>query len=377
MRVIVVGGGIVGASAAYHLARRGVSTTLVDAAHTGRATPAGAGIVFPWPFPWDPPQVRDFGLAAAAHYPGLMHELADDGLSTGYEVVGGISVSADPAVLDEDHALLTGLAARPGYEGLRGIRRLAPGEPAARFPVLPPDIAGVAVEGMARVDGARACAALVDAAEERGLRRRAGDAGLIGDGRRITGVRVGGEDLAADAVIVAAGAWTADLLRPFGVEVPVHPVRGQIAHVAVPGHDTGGWPVVRLARGDRYLLSFAPDRIVLSGTREPGAGFDRRVTAEGLRRVLADALEMAPGLEDATVVETRVGLRPASRDGLPILGIPEALPGVVVATGLGAVGLTLGPYQGAVAARLALGEDPGSDLSTFDPARTATAADAG
>ena len=76
MDVIVVGGGIVGTSAAFHLAGKGVSTALVDAAHAGQATAAGTGIVFPWPFPWDDPREQEFKLRAAEHYPRLMAELA-------------------------------------------------------------------------------------------------------------------------------------------------------------------------------------------------------------------------------------------------------------------------------------------------------------
>jgi D-amino-acid dehydrogenase len=367
MRVIVVGAGIVGASAAYHLAKRGVPTTLVDARLRGAATPAGAGIVFPWPFPGDP--APDFALQAAERLPALMRDLADDGLPTGYARTGGMSVGTDTDALDAEYGMLADLARRPGYTGLGEVARLERGEPARRFPVLPEDTAGVWVPGMARLDGARTAAALVDAAEQCGARRAAGDAALIGGASGVTGVRVGGTDLPADAVIVAAGAWTAPLLAPLGVRVPVYPMRGQIVHAALPGRATRDWPAVRFAGGTHYMLAFPPDRVVLSGTREPDAGFDARATVGGVARVLADAVGLAPGLEGATVAETRVGLRPAARDGRQILGTPAGLPGVVVATGLGANGLTLGPYQGAVAARLALGEDPGCDLAPFHPDR--------
>ncbi|GAA1076374.1 FAD-binding oxidoreductase [Nocardiopsis composta] len=369
----MIGGGIVGTSAAYHLAKRGVSTTLVDASRTGQATAAGAGVVFPWPFPWDPPPMREFALQAAAHYPGLMRELAEDGQVTGYRVVGGISAGTDPGLLDRDLAVLRELRARPGYEGLGEIRRLPAGGPAELFPALADEHEGVFVEGMARVDGRRTRDALFNAAEERGLRYVKGDAELVAAGGRVTGVLAGGEELPADAVVVAAGAWSAELLRPFRVDLPVYPMRGQIVHAALPGARTRDWPVVRFPEEGKYLLALPPDRVVLSGTREPWAGFDHRATVGGVLRVLSDAVALAPALGEATVAETRVGFRPASRDDLQLLGPVRALSGAVVATGLGAVGLTYGPYQGAVAARLALGEDPGSDLSMFRPDRVAPA----
>jgi D-amino-acid dehydrogenase len=78
---------------------------------------------------------------------------------------------------------------------------------------------------------------------------------------------------------------------------------------------------------------------------------------------------VAPALADATVVETRVGLRPLSADGLPLLGTLRSTPGVVVATGLGPTGLTIGPYAGLLAASLALGEQPEFDLTGYEPDR--------
>lgn len=369
MRVIVVGGGLVGASAAFHLASRGVATTLVDRGHPGQATAAGAGVVFPWPFPGVASQLREFQLRAAAHYPDLMAGLVADGEDPGYEVIGGISVSTDARTADQDFELVSSLAAQSGYEGIGEVTRLAAGAPSRYFPLLPGDYQGTHVTGMARIDGRQASAALSNAAEQRGMRHLRSEAELIGNSGRVTGVCVGGEEHHADAVIVAAGAWSGRLLAPFDVAVPVFPVRGQITHFAVPGRLTRDWPCVRFGERDYYTLAFPPNRIVTGATREPEAGFDYRVTGAGLGEVLSRALEILPGLGEATVVETRVGFRPGSRDGLPILGTVDALPGVVVATGLGAEGLTLGPYQGAVAARLALGEEVETDLSLFRPDR--------
>ena len=372
MDVIVVGAGIVGTSAAFHLTGKGVSTALVDAAHTGQATAAGQGVVFPWPLPWEDPGLQAFKRGAAAHLPGLLDTLTDDGQNTGYERVGGMSVDREGD--DSGYGLLSALAALPGYEGMGRIERLAPGEPRERFPLLDAAHRGVFIEGMARVHGRVLRDALFNAAEERGLHHRRGDAHLLWDGRRVTGVRVGGEDLRAPTVIVAAGAWSGRLLSEAGVDLPVVPVRGQITHFALPGTDTRPWPVVRFGEHAGHAVAFGPDRVVTGGTREPGAGFDGRVTARGLAENLTTALDLMPGLAEATVVRTLAGLRPGTRDGLPLLGAPERLPGVVVATGLGGDGLSLGPYQGAVAARLAMGARPGEDLAALHPDRPTGAA---
>ncbi|WP_285732839.1 FAD-binding oxidoreductase [Nocardiopsis sp. ATB16-24] len=367
MDVIVVGGGIVGMSAAFHLTRKGVSTALVDAAHTGQATAAGLGVVFPWPLPWDPAPVWDFKAQAARHYPRLMADLAEDGQVTGYEVVGGMSVEREGR--DAGFELLHTLSQRPEFTTMGRVRRLAPGEPHEHFPLLPRPYGGVLVPGMARINGTLARTALFNAAEERGLRYFKGQAHLLWNGHRVTGVRVGSEDLEAPTVIVAAGAWSASLLATTGVHLPVHPVRGQMTHFALPGHDTRTWPVVRFAERDYFVAAFGPDRVVTGGTQEPQAGFDRRVTASGMLHNLSTALQALPDLAQATVVETRVGFRPGTHDGRQLLGTLERLPGVVVATGLGSQGLTFGPFQGLVAARLAMGQDPQVDLTPFRPDR--------
>ncbi len=133
--------------------------------------------------------------------------------------------------------------------------------------------------------------------------------------------------------------------------------------------DTSCWPVVLPSATGHYLLGFDDSRVVAGATRETGAGFDVRVTPGGLAEVLANALTVAPGLSDGTLRETRVGLRPAGPDHRPLLGPVAGLDGLVVATGLGASGLTLGPLTGRIAAQLALGQPPSFEPALFDPLR--------
>jgi D-amino-acid dehydrogenase len=178
----------------------------------------------------------------------------------------------------------------------------------------------------------------------------------------------------ADVVVAATGAWTTSFLEPSGVTVAVTPQRGQIVHMSLEPADTSRWPVVLPTASSHYLLAFGDSRVVAGATRETGAGFDYRVTPGGLSEVLEQALAVAPGLAAGTYLETRVGFRPMGPDSLPLLGPVPGVDGLVVATGLGPTGLTMGPYAGAVAARVALGEQPGIDLTPVNPLRTASPA---
>jgi D-amino-acid dehydrogenase len=126
---------------------------------------------------------------------------------------------------------------------------------------------------------------------------------------------------------------------------------------------TGAWPIVL---GDsHYLLAFPPNRVVAGATREHGADYDHRVTAAGMHEVLGEALRVAPGLAPATVQDIRVGFRPASTDGKPVLGPAPGIRDLYFATGHGPYGLQVGPWSGAAVADLALSGPVRLDLGPF------------
>jgi D-amino-acid dehydrogenase len=106
---------------------------------------------------------------------------------------------------------------------------------------------------------------------------------------------------------------------------------------------------------------------VVGATREPGTGFDYRVTAAGQAEVLVQALQVAPGLATATIIETRVGFRPVGPNIRPLLGHAHQYEGLLIGNGLGAAGLTIGPFAGQLLADAALGREPRLDLAPFDP----------
>lgn len=373
MRIVVVGSGVAGAAAAYEAARRGAETVLVDGEYTGRATSAGAGIISPWSTRRDDEDAYRIAAAGAEFYPELLAALGedlagegDDAADVGYRRVGSLRLLTP----EEADAAYTVVSARAAASAVAGSVTLVDGAEARRlFPPLGHDGPALHIEGGARLDGRRLRAALRRGAVRHGTRVLTGEARLVAEGTRVRGVRVEGELVAADAVVAAAGAWSPALLEPLGVTVRVVPQRGQIVHLRLPGTDTSHWPVV-LPRSSHYLLAFDDSRVVVGATREDGTGFDHRVTAAGLAEVLGEALAVAPGLAHAAHLETRVGFRPVGPDTRPLLGPVPPYDNLVVANGLGPSGLTMGPYTGALAAHLALGEPPAFDLSPYDPLRT-------
>lgn len=368
MRVAVIGAGIVGASAAWHLARAGAEPVLIDAWLDGRATAAGAGIVAPWAGSSAPdPDWHRRGAAAGRDYAAMIAALAEDGeADTGYARCGTLVVGEDPAILERARRDL--LARRDAAPEMGDISLLDPAQARAAFPPLHPALAAVWIVGGARVDGRRVTESLRRAALRRGTREMRGTARLIRRGHDI-GVRVRGEDVKSDAVLVAAGAWSARLLAPIGVGLAVAPQRGQIVHLQADA-ETGAWPsVLPLPVAGHYLLAFERGRVIAGATRETGSGFDYRLTAEGQAQVLSDALRIAPGLGAMGVIEWRIGFRPLAADLMPLLGPVPGVPGLYVATGLGGTGLTLGPLTGRLLAESILGQPSTLDLAPYEPLR--------
>lgn len=456
MRVAVIGSGIVGAAAAYHLSGHGVSVTVIDGGYRGEATQAGAGIVCPWVDHPDDEDWYQLTREGARRYPELVGALGED---IGYAQVGALLVSEEPAELEPVRALLARRYAEAPEMGVVSDVTA----PSALFPPIAEDLSALLVPGAARVDGRAVRDALLGAALRQGAELRTGTATITPDGQVLVraareadargrslsppppeargttggrpswrqgapeppsperpgrepagpaagehttgpedaGTRPLGEDagphgagveeaavveseaggegvvagkeigvaaegwavVEADAVIVAAGAWTGEVCRPLGVELPVFPRRGQIVHATLDGVDTAWWPIV-LPRSGPYLLGFPGSRVVVGATVED-VGFAPRVTMGGLEEVLQAGLRVAPGLFGATVTETRVGLRPVYAPGPPLIG--RVTDRVAVATGLSAYGLTAGPLTGSLVAGLVLGEEPPIDLTPYGP----------
>ncbi|MBP1988360.1 NAD(P)/FAD-dependent oxidoreductase [Halolamina salifodinae] len=383
--VAVVGGGIVGTATAFHLAERGVETLLIDDGREGSATAAGAGIISP---PTSSRRADDdwfaFAVEAAAHYPKLIRRLEDQGIDDhSYLETDLLSV----ALTEQEARTLENDRERAERRDA-DVEAISPEAAKAAFPALADVEKALRFPGAARVDGATLTSGIRRAAKRSGLATLDGvvEEIVVEDGA-VEGVavdptgrtsrqqqRTPGETERIDAnqVVVAGGAWSSGFGEDLNLSLPVGPTRGQIVHLDAGESDvfddTADLPIVGSV-ADNYMVPWDDDRIVVGATREADAGFDARTTASGVHEVLHSGLRLAPGLDDATLHEVRVGLRPGSPDGLPMLGPVPDVAGAYVATGHGPTGLTLGPYSGEVIAQLIEGEAPAVDLSAFDPAR--------
>jgi D-amino-acid dehydrogenase len=365
MRVLIIGAGILGASTAYHLAQLGADVVVVDEEHQGKATLAGAGIVCPWATKADEPEWYQMYAAGARFYDELIAGLKAKGeTSLGYGKVGALVVADDAAEFDEAEQRILERTRNAPEAG--NVSRLTPAQAQALFPPLRDDLPAIHISGAARVDARLLAAAMLRAAVSLGATYRRDIVSLALDGGSPTCIGSDGQVISADEIIVTAGAWASRILQPLGLHHPVQPQKGQIVHLSLPGVATAKWPVL-LPVGSHYLLAFDDSRVVIGATREDNSGFDYRVTAAGQHEVLSAGLAIAPGLANATHIETRIGFRPAAPSIRPILGRVPGMAGLTIGNGLGASGLTVGPFAGKCLADLVAGQPVSTSLDAYAP----------
>ena len=367
---IVIGGGIVGMSAAYHLVHAGAKTLLIDRKDKGRATDAGAGILSPATNMRDPDPWQRLAAHAVGYYPGLIENLeAEQEGETGFAICGMMIVAVSDDELEPFDVARRHIFSRRSRQGRpsgEDLYEISSDEARSRFPALADVRGAIYYREAARVDGRLLTAALRRAAEAGGLTvRETGVDALRMDNDTVTGVVTDAGAISAAGVVIAGGAWSHAFGLQLGVQIPVEPQRGQIIHLGLPDTaDTSTWPIISAIRG-HYMVPWPDNRVVVGATRETGSGFDARTTAAGVREVLGEALRVAPGLAGAEIREIRVGLRPYTQDLLPVLGTVPGRKNVYLATGHGPTGLQLGPYSGKLVADLILNRDLSVELDAY------------
>ncbi|CEG29316.1 NAD(P)/FAD-dependent oxidoreductase [Bacillus sp. B-jedd] len=362
-KVIVIGAGILGASTAYHLARAGAEVTVIDRQDPGQATDAAAGIICPWLSQRRNKAWYALAKGGAAYYSSLIPMLEGDGeRETGYAKVGALSLHTDEAKLGK--MVERALKRRGDAPEIGDIRQLSPSETTRLFPPVSDEFSSVHVSGAARVDGRAMRRALLHAAEKHGARFVTASAEFLLKEGKVMGARTDEGEYIADEIIVTAGAWAAELFEPLNIKLNVTAQKGQIVHLQLEECDTDEWPVI-MPPSDQYILAFNDGKIIVGTTHENDKEFDTRITAGGLQELLGKALTSAPGLADAAFTDARAGYRPYTPGFLPVIGSIPGHSNLLFANGLGASGLTVGPFLGEQLAKMSLGLDLDIDLGLY------------
>ena len=347
--VCVVGGGAIGLLSALGLAGSGLRVCLVERQGVGRESSwAGGGIVSPL-YPWRyAPAVTALAGWSQDFYPRLARQLfAQTGIDPELHDTGLYWLDLE----DEQRAL--DWACQHGYPlrrtEMHQVRSVLPGlgmgfERALFMP------------GLANVRNPRLVKALRAALRQLPnvqVRENCAVRGFLREDGRIRGVLTEQGEIRADQVVLAAGAWSGELLKSLGLDLPVRPVKGQMilyrcAEDFLPAMVLGG---------GRYAIPRRDGHVLVGSTLEH-SGFDKTPTGEALASLQASAAALLPGLAQAAVVGHWAGLRPGSPEGVPYIGEVPEFPGLWLNCGHYRNGLVLAPASCALLKNLLLGEAP-------------------
>lgn len=355
--ILIIGGGVIGLTTAWNLAREGVSVTVVDKATTGReASWAGAGML--------PPGVLANATTPEARLRAYSHQLWDGisedlssrtGIDNGYRRCGSVEL-AEPNRPEEYQQQVNAW----NREGIT-VESLDRTALETHVPDLHPDICnGVFLPQFGQIRNPRHLKSLSAACQSLGVEiiENCEQLQLTTCSQGWVAASAGSRKFSFDRICIAAGAWTAELLDKLGFQIPVKPIRGQMAQLQVS-------PMMFarvIEQGRRYIVPRA-DGLLLVGSTMEVAGFEKKTTADGMSSLLEFAKSIVPELGPCEVVRCWAGLRPGSPDELPFLGRVPNFENLFIGAGHFRCGLQMSPGSGAILTDLLMDRKPVIDLT--------------
>jgi glycine oxidase len=336
---VIIGGGVIGLTIARALHTAGQRVLVLDRDRAGAgASWAGAGILPPWGPGSKATALDSLRAASVAKFAAMAGQLQDEtGIDPGYRVTGGFEIIAP-----DDEVIELWQHEQIEFEHC-GDR--------CYFP------------GMAQVRNPRLLRALITANERSGITIHSEShvMAIPSIASRVLGVTVNNNFVSAGNVVIAAGAWAEELLKPFSCNVGIHPVRGQIVQFA---SEPGACPHI-VIRGKQYVVP-REDGLVLAGsTEEPEASFTLGNTDAAIASLIRFSIDVAPALKTAKVQRTWSGLRPGSADGWPTIDRVPGQSNLYAAVGHFRAGIQLSLATAELIAALMLGTPPSVESEPF------------
>jgi glycine oxidase len=374
VNVIVVGAGVIGASIAEALARRGATVSVLDMRGPGRgASQASAGLLTPFIEGRVSPALLNLCVRGLTFWDEFMTRVRDvSGSDVHYARTGTLEIAlsrAEAERLMNLRASLVDLGVESDWITEGDVARFEPAvSTSARAGLFIPNQGFVAVRPLVK--------ALTQAARIQGAQFES-PVEVVRIRSHHDRVEVHADDrvMNADMVVVAAGTWSGRVRIADAPAIPVYPMRGQLLELKWSAGELPKRPVW----GTRsYTVPWQPDTLLVGATLE-NAGFDERSTVAGVHDLLAGVGELLPSAWQASLSEVRVGLRPATADHLPLIGPLGGLARVIVATGHFRNGVLLAPLTAEIVSRLVLDGERDATLDVTRPDRVqipvSTAAD--
>ena len=361
--VIIIGGGIVGCSAAYFLAKYGIRSLVLERdTVAGHASGFALGSLNPLVGYGVPDLVLDYALKSFQLHSSLSSDLLEEaGIDTEYDVQPTINLA-----MTKDEAIDLQLQTK-WQNKVKGFKSewFSSGEMLKIEPRISSKIyGGSIIQGSVMLDPYKLTLGLLTSAEKKGTEIKYSEVIKVksqSSGNIIITTKT--ETFNTNRVIFAMGPWTQFVSDWIGTKVPVEPLRGQIIKLKIDA------PHINYINWSHSYVSSKPDGMVWIGTTTEKVGFDERVTFEARNNMIEDVTSVFSYLQNAEMAGHTACLRPLSADGIPIIGYGKDNKNYVLVTGGGKKGILYGPYLGKLAAQLTLGKTPTIDISPLKPDR--------
>jgi len=362
--VIVIGAGAIGAAVAEELASRGVKVTVLDMRGPGRgASQASAGMLAPYVEAQEDPVLLALCVRSLALYDAFIERIRErSGRAIEYARSGTVEIALTQDNVGRLKDVRGWLDSQQVQAEWLDDKRLKALEPS----VSERAIGGLLIPSHGIVGVASLVQALVQAARTQGVEFES-PVEAVRVTESAAGVEVQADErrIFADGVVVAAGSWSRRIKIAGARPLSVKPIRGQLLQLA---WSHGQLPSRSLWGGGVYTVPWPPATLLVGATVED-VGFDERSTAAGVQHLLAGVESLLPNSLAAEIADIRVGLRPASADGLPYIGPIAPGSRIAVATGHYRNGILLTPVTAALVANLITSGEADPLLARMSPDR--------
>ena len=378
----IIGTGIIGASCAYHAAKRGLKVAMIDARQPTAGT-SGSCDGYVAISSKKPGLSMELAAASKRMYPDVVKELYID---PEYENTGGLLLCEDEATVERitDHveAVRSYGIDMPFLDNKRMIEA---------EPNLSPNLFGafeIPVEAV--VCPYRMTLGLVDGATRLGASTHWNTKPLSIDmeGNRIRSIETTHGAIKAEQFVFSAGIWSRALGAMAGIDLPVEPRRGELVvtercggfirrylqsarYLTAKGNPTEVAttkdPLMRLGHG--FCLEVNAEGQCIIGSSRAFVGYDRRTTPHGVAAIIQQGIQYVPKLATVNILRSFAGLRPYTPDGKPIIGRSGLVSNLIVATGHEGDGICMSQITGDLVADLATGNTPAIDIGPITPDR--------
>lgn len=362
--IAIVGGGVVGATAAYYLTKAGYSVTVFDDG-VGQATSAAAGIICPWLSKRRNKKWYRLAAKGAAFYSKLITDLEESGGDTSFYIRSG-AILLKKSLKQTEEQYKRGLERRHAAPEIGELKVVKSEELHTLFPTLRNQETGLYVGGGARVDGNLLVHSLLKQATKKNGEVISGKVQLRRNENSYWIQKEDGSKEEFGTILLAAGAWLPQLLEPLGWNVDIRGQKGQLAVLQTEEKNNGDLPVL-IPEGEIDVLPIGDGKYYIGASHENEKGYDLSPDDEVIQQLIQKGEAILGSLQNAALLDEKVGTRAYTSDFSPFFGYLPDSSSVLVASGLGSSGLTTGPYIGYLLASLVDGRVSEVPLEDYQP----------